>query len=85
MDTGELRRNLANIPPFDLLSLEIVALGEGHASVQLPARIAEDPSVALDQLAGQDRPRVSIDVSLTDETGTEVATLIAVSGMRRVS
>ncbi len=140
MDTEELRRNLANIPPFDLLSLEIVALGEGHASVRLPARdhqnatllfgageaastaafyvtfgdhfegvmtglrgaevayrrpaagevtatarIAEDPSVALGQLAARDRARVTVDVSLTDEAGTEVATLTAVWGMRRVS
>ena len=46
--------------------------------------MAEDPSIALDQLAGENRARINLDVSLTDKGGTEVGTLTAVWGMRRV-
>jgi hypothetical protein len=139
MDVEELRRSLANIPPFDLLSLEVLSVAERHARVRLPGRahqnatilfgvgeaastaaffatygdhfegvmtglrsaevdyrrpgsgaivataqIDEEPSTALEQLASNNRARVRVDVSLTDEADTEVATLIAVWAMRRL-
>lgn len=37
------------------------------------ARIDEEPSTALDQLAFDNRARVGVDVSLTDEADTQVA------------
>jgi Domain of unknown function (DUF4442) len=67
-----------------LRSAEVDYRRPGSGAIVATARIDEEPSTALEQLASNNRARVRVDVSLTDEADTEVATLIAVWAMRRL-